>query len=136
MGIVAITLAHAVRAIAFGAPVNPAAAPMPSISSQRGQGFEGAPFSARSITRRAIFSTTVFEIKFGDAVAFEIGCGIQKIDCVGHAVLDGEFDGVHFVAERLIDGLRIFDDARAELGRKIIGDRRGICALSDRSARE
>src|SRR5881227_2565530 len=42
----------------FGAPVKPAAAPMPSISSQCGQGFEALPWSARSITRRAIFSTT------------------------------------------------------------------------------
>src|SRR5712691_10051225 len=36
----------------FGAPVNPAAAPMPSISSQRGQGCEALPFRARSITSR------------------------------------------------------------------------------------
>src|SRR5207245_3294047 len=42
----------------FGAPVNPAAAPTPSMSSQRGQGCEALPFSARSITSRAIFSTT------------------------------------------------------------------------------
>src|SRR5208282_65446 len=42
----------------LGAPVKPPAAPMPSISSQRGQGKEAAPWRARSITRRAIFSTT------------------------------------------------------------------------------
>ena len=41
-----------------GAPVKPLAGPMPSISSQRGQDCDGWPFSARSMTRFAIFSTT------------------------------------------------------------------------------
>src|SRR6266481_10129 len=58
-GAVADTFAAAVCAAAFGAPVNPAAAPTPSISSQRGHGFDGAPCNARSITSRAIFSTTI-----------------------------------------------------------------------------
>src|SRR5271155_3907357 len=55
------TTAHALFAPARdfdGAPVNPFAAPIPSISSQRGQGPEGAPFSARSITNCAMRSTT------------------------------------------------------------------------------
>src|SRR5882724_6629378 len=56
--IVAVAFAAAVCAD-FGAPVNPAAAPTPSISSHFGQGFDGAPLSARSITSRAIFSTTM-----------------------------------------------------------------------------
>src|SRR5579859_1950568 len=43
---------------ARSAPVNPAAAPMPSISSQRGQVLAMFPCSARSITNRDIFSTT------------------------------------------------------------------------------
>src|SRR5258708_7161179 len=42
----------------FGAPVYPAAAPTPRISCKRGQGCEALPFRARSITSRAIFSTT------------------------------------------------------------------------------
>ena len=41
-----------------GAPVNPDAGPMPSISSHRGQHCDGWPLSARSITSFAIFSTT------------------------------------------------------------------------------
>src|SRR6266849_4136549 len=61
----------------------------------------------------------MFEIELGDAVALHIGSGIEEIDGVGDLVLDGEFDGVHFVAERLVDGLRVFDDARAELFGKI-----------------
>ncbi len=54
-------LAHAFLASAFcrdGAPVKPAAAPMPTISSHRGHGFAGLPLRARSITRRAMRSTT------------------------------------------------------------------------------
>ncbi len=35
----------------LGAPVNPEAAPLPSISSQRGQELEAWPLSARSMTR-------------------------------------------------------------------------------------
>src|SRR5579859_651093 len=45
-------------AMLLGAPVNPLAAPTPSISSQRGHGFETSPCRARSMTRRAILSTT------------------------------------------------------------------------------
>src|SRR5580700_449008 len=41
-----------------GAPVNPAGAPIPSISSQRGQVLATLPCKARSTTRRAILSTT------------------------------------------------------------------------------
>src|SRR6266851_9220224 len=51
--------ADCAAAALFGAPVNPAAEPIPSISSQRGHGFEALPFSARSMTSRAIFSTTI-----------------------------------------------------------------------------
>ena len=60
------------------------------------------------------------EIKFGDAVALEIGRGIQEVNGVRDAIFDGEFDGVHFVAQRLIDGLRVAHDARAEFGGKIV----------------
>ena len=42
-----------------GAPVNPVAGPMPSISSHRGQHCDGWPFSARSTTSCDIFSTTM-----------------------------------------------------------------------------
>src|SRR6516164_3007367 len=41
-----------------GAPVKPAGDPIPSISSQRGQVLATLPCTARSITKRAIFSTT------------------------------------------------------------------------------
>src|SRR5579871_3420113 len=60
-GTTAFTCAVAVAlcAAAFGAPTNPPDAPIPSISSQRGHGFDGAPFSARSITRRDILSSTI-----------------------------------------------------------------------------
>ena len=66
------------------------------------------------------FVDDVFEIKFGDAVALEIRSGIQEIDGVGDSVLDREFDGVHLVAEGLVDRLRVFHDTRAELGRQIV----------------
>src|SRR6266851_5614975 len=46
------------REAVFGAAVNPEAAPMPSISSQRGQVLATLPCRARSITSLAIFSTT------------------------------------------------------------------------------
>src|SRR5579864_8710047 len=62
----------------------------------------------------------VAKIKFRDPVALEIWSWIQKIDGVGHAVLDSELDRIHFVAESLIDRLRIFHDARAKLRGKII----------------
>src|SRR5580765_3528086 len=45
-------------AMLLGAPVNPLAAPTPSIPSHRGHGFEASPCRARSMTRRAILSTT------------------------------------------------------------------------------
>ncbi len=41
-----------------GAPVNPDAGPIPSISSHRGQDCDGRPWSARSMTSSVIFSTT------------------------------------------------------------------------------
>ena len=56
--VVADVVAAAAEATAPGAPVNPAATPIFSISSQRGQGPEAAPCRARSMTRRVIFSTT------------------------------------------------------------------------------
>ena len=62
----------------------------------------------------------MFEIKFGDAIAFEIGRGIQEVDRPGHAVFDREFDRIHFVAERLIDGACVVHDAGAEIFRKIV----------------
>src|ERR1700730_12432494 len=43
----------------------------------------------------------VLEIEFRDAIAFEIRRGIQEVNGVGHAIFDGELDGVHFVAQRL-----------------------------------
>src|SRR5580704_2170130 len=66
------------------------------------------------------FVDDMLEIKFSDAVALHIGSGIQEIDGVGNSVLDGKFDGIHFVAEGFVDRLRIFDDASAELGREVI----------------
>ncbi len=62
----------------------------------------------------------MLEIEFGDAVALHIRSGIQEIDGVGHAVLDGKLDGVHFIAESFVDGLRVLDDAGAELGGQVI----------------
>src|SRR5260370_1511090 len=61
----------------------------------------------------------MFEIELGDAVALHIRSGIEEIDGVGDLVLDGELDGVHFVAEGQVDGLRVFDDARGERVGKI-----------------
>ena len=55
----------------------------------------------------------------GDAVALEVGRRVQEVDRVGHAVLDRELDRVHLVAERLVDRLRVADDAVAELRRQI-----------------
>src|SRR5262245_32777882 len=57
--LVAVTFAVATCAAAFGAPMTPEAAPTPSSSSQRGHGFDAAPLSARSITRRDILSSTI-----------------------------------------------------------------------------
>src|SRR5260370_18293687 len=62
----------------------------------------------------------LFEIKFRDAVALEIWRWIQEVDGVGHAVFNRELDGVHFVAQRLVDGLRIFHHARTELRRQVL----------------
>src|SRR5215831_17775177 len=56
---VVVTLAAATCAAALGAPMTPEAAPTPSISSQRGHGFDAAPLSARSMTRRDILSSTI-----------------------------------------------------------------------------
>src|SRR4029077_2889074 len=61
----------------------------------------------------------MLEVELGDAVALHIRSGIEEIDGVRDLVLDGELDGVHFVAEGLVDGLRVFDDARTELFGKI-----------------
>src|SRR6266404_4756722 len=61
----------------------------------------------------------VFEIKLRDAVALEIRCRIEEVDGIGHSIFYGELDGVHFVAQRLVDGLRIFHDAGAESRRQI-----------------
>ena len=60
------------------------------------------------------------EIEFGDAVALEIGGGVEEVNGVRDAIFDGEFDGVHFVAESLIDGLRVEDDAGAEFGGEVV----------------
>src|SRR5437870_1124909 len=62
----------------------------------------------------------MLEIEFRDAGALEIRRGIQKVDGVGHPAFDGELDGVHFVAQRLVDRLRIFHHARAELRRQVL----------------
>ena len=104
----------------LGAPVKPAGAPTPSISSQRGHGKRSRAVQSAVNDESGHFVHDVLEIKFGDALALHIGSGIQEIDGVGHAVLDGEFDGVHFVAEGFIDGLGILDDASAELGGEVI----------------
>src|SRR5260370_14730217 len=66
------------------------------------------------------FLYDLFEIEFRDAVALEIRRWIQEVDGVGHPVLDGELDGVHFVAQRLVDGLRLFHDARADVWRQVL----------------
>src|ERR1700693_4569774 len=56
--------AAAACVLSFGAPVKPATPPscvpavLPTISSQRGHELQTSPLSARSITRRAILSTT------------------------------------------------------------------------------
>ena len=57
----------------------------------------------------------VGKIKFRDAVALEIRCRIQKIDGVRYAVFHRELDGVHLVAQCLVDDLRILHHARAQL---------------------
>ena len=44
-------------------------------------------------------------------VALEIRRGIQKVDRVRHIALDRKLNRVHFVAQRLIDALRILHDA-------------------------
>ena len=62
------------------------------------------------------FVDDMLEIKFGDAVAFHIGRGIQEIDRVGNSILHGKFDGIHFIAEGFVDGLRVFHDASAKFG--------------------
>src|SRR2546430_10912830 len=55
------------------------------------------------------------EIVRRDAVALEVGRRVEKIDRVRHAVLYGELDRVHLVAERGVQRLRVANDARAEL---------------------
>src|SRR5580704_3344456 len=55
----------------------------------------------------------MLEIKFGDAVALEIGRRIQEVDGVWHTLLDRKFDGVHFVPEGLVDALRVAHHALA-----------------------
>ena len=62
----------------------------------------------------------MLEIKFGDAIALEIRRGIQEVDGVRNAIFDRELDGIHFVAECLIDGLRVLHDTRAQFGLKVI----------------
>src|SRR6266403_1102454 len=62
----------------------------------------------------------VLEIKFRDAVALEIRRRIQEVDGVRHTIFNGELDGVHLVAQRLVDGLRIFHNALAELRRQVL----------------
>src|SRR5215472_13512714 len=59
------------------------------------------------------------KIEFRDAVALEIRRGIQEVDGIGHAVLYRELDGVHFVPERLIDGLRVLHNAHTEFRRQV-----------------
>ena len=57
------------------------------------------------------------EILFADGVAVGVGRGVAEVDRVGHAVVDGELDGVKIVAERLIQREHIALDAREQLGR-------------------
>src|SRR5260370_33741412 len=62
----------------------------------------------------------MLEIEFRNAVTLEIRRWIQEVDGVGHALFDGELDRVHLVAQRLIDGLRIFHDPRPEFRRQVL----------------
>ena len=61
----------------------------------------GLPCSARSITSVGHPLDDEIEVVRRDAVALEVGRRIEEVDRVGHAVLDGELDGVHLVAERV-----------------------------------
>ena len=74
----------------------------------------------------------MLKIKFGDAIALEIRRGIQEIDGVGHAILHRKFDGVHFIAQREIDGLCVFHDTRAEFGLQVIMFDQVAALLRDR----
>ena len=115
------------------------------MSAHRGHVCCARPLSARSITSAAIFSTHDVEVVRRDAVALEVGRRVQEIDGVRHAVLHGELDRVHLVAERGVQRLRVADDARAELGReigvidevaalaRIVGDRHDV-GLAEREA--
>ena len=55
-----------------------------------------------------------------DAVALEVRRGVQEIDRVGHAVLDGELDRVHLVPQRIIQRRRIPDDPGAEVRGQVV----------------
>ena len=78
-----------------------------------------SPFSARSIDEPRHPVEHQVEVVVGDAVAFEVRRRVQEVDRVRHAVLDGELDRVHLVAERLVDRPRVAHDALAELGRQV-----------------
>src|SRR6266567_2086455 len=59
------------------------------------------------------------EIKFRDPVALKIRRRIQKINRVRDIALNSKLNGIHLVAERQIDRLRVFHHARAELRRQV-----------------
>ena len=64
-------------------------------------------FTAMSATAFTIHS----KLASTDGVQLGVGRGVHEVDGVGHAVLDGELDGVQVVAERLADRVRIALDA-------------------------
>src|SRR5262249_31770884 len=57
----------------------------------------------------------MLEIKLRNTVALEVRCGIQEVDGIWHSILDRKLNRVHFVAQCLIDRLRILDDACSQL---------------------
>src|SRR5580765_3963208 len=59
------------------------------------------------------------EVERRDAIALEVGCRVEEIDRVRHAVFHRELDGVHLVAERVVEGAGVLDDTRAKFRREV-----------------
>ena len=53
-------------------------------------------------------------VRVAEAPPVHVGRRVREVDRVGHAVADGELDGVHVVAQRLVDRVRVLDDALLE----------------------
>jgi hypothetical protein len=69
---------------------------------------------ARSMTRRSHLIDDVLEIKFGDAVAFEVRGQDSEIDCVKIPSLTA--NSMVFIVPSLIDGLGVFNDRAPSSG--------------------